>query len=117
MDANTKINLEYVTRNFVDGKSVSGYRVTDSGLNHMMRKIGMVETRRSYDFVSDSVIERHGVDGLALDDIWEYENAFRATHQPPEEMICDCGHWEYNHLVMNTSHGTSCVECYDRMSD
>ena len=30
---------------------------------------------------------------------------------------CGCGHSMVSHLVMNTSRGTSCPNCFDRMSD
>jgi len=36
---------------------------------------------------------------------------------PPVEMVkCDCGHTVPKCSVMSTSTGTSCPECYDRMS-
>ena len=38
--------------------------------------------------------------------------------QPVIEMIlCNCGHRCMKHVVMMTSHGTSCPNCYDRMSE
>ena len=30
---------------------------------------------------------------------------------------CSCGHTVSAMLVMSTSHGTSCPDCYDRMED
>lgn len=30
---------------------------------------------------------------------------------------CDCGHYVEKGLVMSASMGTSCPDCYDRMSD
>jgi len=30
---------------------------------------------------------------------------------------CDCGHWCLSKLVMSTSSGSSCPDCYDRMED
>lgn len=33
------------------------------------------------------------------------------------EIKCDCGHTVAKNLVMNASLGTSCPDCYDRMSD
>lgn len=39
----------------------------------------------------------------------------RTKPQPPAEKLCDCGH--YSSHPMNTSRGTSCPACYDRMSD
>ena len=32
-------------------------------------------------------------------------------------VLCDCGHMTYPNLVMNASLGTSCPDCYDRLSD
>ena len=37
---------------------------------------------------------------------------------PPQRLVkCDCGHSVEPVLVMNASSGTSCPDCYDRMSD
>jgi len=44
----------------------------------------------------------------------------RKTRQPdyPSGRKLDCGHTVFNAVeVMNASHGSSCVNCYDRMSD
>lgn len=35
----------------------------------------------------------------------------------PSVVRCDCGHEIESRLVMNASLGTSCPDCYDRMSD
>ncbi len=37
--------------------------------------------------------------------------------QPVQLVRCDCGHSVERALVMNASLGTSCPDCYDRMSD
>ena len=37
--------------------------------------------------------------------------------QTPELVRCSCGHSVPRTLVMNTSTGTACPDCYDRMSD
>ena len=47
---------------------------------------------------------------------------FAATLRQPtvktvETVRCDCGHTVARNLVMSTSRGTSCPDCYDRMSD
>jgi uncharacterized protein with ParB-like and HNH nuclease domain len=34
-----------------------------------------------------------------------------------EEVMCSCGHFCPRSLVMSTSQGTSCPDCYDRMSE
>lgn len=39
----------------------------------------------------------------------------RRQPQPLPETLCDCGH--YSAHPMNASRGTSCPNCYDRMSD
>ena len=42
----------------------------------------------------------------------------RAKQQESDPMMrCDCGHTVRRSWVMNASLGTSCVDCYDRMSD
>lgn len=45
----------------------------------------------------------------------------RAAHRRYVEtlrpVVCDCGHTVAANLVMNASRGTSCPDCYDRMSD
>lgn len=37
--------------------------------------------------------------------------------RPVQLVECDCGHRVERALVMNASRGTSCPDCYDRMSD
>lgn len=41
----------------------------------------------------------------------------KRTPQPVELVRCDCGHSVQSVLVMSTSQGTSCPDCYDRMSE
>ena len=36
--------------------------------------------------------------------------------QPVEAVHCDCGHTVARNLVMSASRGSSCPDCYDRMS-
>ncbi len=56
---------------------------------------------------------RHGTD-------W-YESLRNAPVRKPvpeiEKTLCQCGHRIAKMLVMNTSGGTSCPDCYDRMSE
>jgi len=40
----------------------------------------------------------------------------RPSRPEPEMVRCDCGHLCERGLVMSTSTGTSCPECYDEMS-
>jgi len=49
----------------------------------------------------------------------EAESAARlVAPRPAAPMVrCDCGHSVVPVLVMNASRGTSCPDCYDRMSD
>jgi hypothetical protein len=37
--------------------------------------------------------------------------------KPVKSVSCDCGHSVEPALVMSASRGTSCPDCYDRMSD
>jgi RNase P/RNase MRP subunit p29 len=41
----------------------------------------------------------------------------KRTAKPVEMVHCDCGHSVERGLVMTTSQGASCPDCYDRMSD
>ena len=41
----------------------------------------------------------------------------RAERPAPQLVRCDCGHSVERALVMSASLGTSCPDCYDRMSD
>lgn len=42
----------------------------------------------------------------------------KRTAPPPERLVrCDCGHSVEQVLVMSASMGTSCPDCYDRMSN
>jgi hypothetical protein len=52
----------------------------------------------------------------------DWYTQIRVKPAPPApkavEMVkCRCGHTVEATLVMNTSRGTSCPDCYDRMSD
>jgi hypothetical protein len=38
------------------------------------------------------------------------------TRKPVESVKCSCGHTVPKNLVMSTSLGTSCQDCYDKMS-
>ena len=117
MAESTPIKMVYTTREMVDGTKVAGYRVESIGISHAMAKVGMMKQVASYDLVADWVIERYGETGLTLGDLWKHEDEYEAHRNLPEEIMCDCGHWEQKALVMSTSRGTSCVDCYDRMSD
>jgi hypothetical protein len=51
----------------------------------------------------------------------DWYSEIRMAPQPrekrePEMVRCDCGHSCERGLVMSTSTGTSCPDCYDRMS-
>jgi len=48
-------------------------------------------------------------------DIIAMLTAPRSTRQQPTLTLCDCGH--YTDLPMSASLGTSCPDCYDRMSN
>ena len=41
----------------------------------------------------------------------------KRTPQPVKLVRCDCGHSVPSVQVMSTSQGTSCPDCYDRMSE
>jgi hypothetical protein len=41
----------------------------------------------------------------------------KLTVKPEEMVMCSCGHKIQKNLVMSASRGTSCPDCYDRMSD
>lgn len=41
----------------------------------------------------------------------------RRAAKRPETVRCDCGHTVARNMVMSASLGTSCPDCYDRMSD
>ena len=43
--------------------------------------------------------------------------AQRRDAQPVRMVRCDCGHAAPANLVMNASLGTSCPDCYDKMSN
>jgi hypothetical protein len=44
--------------------------------------------------------------------------AERRAHQKPVKMVkCNCGHTIPENMVMSASMGTSCPDCYDRMSN
>lgn len=45
-------------------------------------------------------------------------NALKPRQRVQERQVdCDCGHTVGESQVMNASQGTSCPDCYDRMSD
>ena len=41
----------------------------------------------------------------------------KRTSTPAEMVRCDCGHTVAKNQAMNASTGTSCPDCYDRMSE
>ena len=43
------------------------------------------------------------------------EKKIKMAAQQNQEVLCDCGH--YALFPMNASLGTSCPDCYDKMSD
>lgn len=54
----------------------------------------------------------------ALRDAYDaHREARRTPLVKPELVLCSCGHRVARALVMHASLGTSCPECYDRMSD
>jgi len=55
---------------------------------------------------------------LNWDDEWYAKIKMDVSEQlPQEEMVkCDCGHTVEKCSVMSTSSGSSCPDCYDRMS-
>lgn len=51
---------------------------------------------------------------------YDHSDAVIGTRRKPREqemVLCDCGHSVPRDQVMSTSFGTSCPDCYDRMSD
>ena len=62
------------------------------------------------------------VDGAVLFYDTDWYAKIRIAPQPvviptPELVKCNCGHTIEKHLVMGSSRGSSCPDCYDRMSD
>jgi hypothetical protein len=54
----------------------------------------------------------------AARDVPEPELRMFATRGKAESLVkCDCGHTVIRSLVMTTSHGTACPDCYDAASD
>lgn len=47
---------------------------------------------------------------------WNARNAAR-PQATPVMVLCDCGHTVAKSLAMSASTGTSCPDCYDRMSE
>jgi len=41
----------------------------------------------------------------------------KISHTVEPQILCGCGHQTSKELVMSTSTGTSCPDCYDRMSE
>lgn len=53
-------------------------------------------------------------DGEVIDRI---RSEYMAKQKPAKYKTCDCGHTVPTSQVMTASMGTSCPDCYDRMSD
>ena len=52
-----------------------------------------------------------------LEQLQAAEKAARRARRQSSAMVkCDCGHSAADSQVMSTSSGTSCPDCYDRMS-
>lgn len=54
-------------------------------------------------------------DGEAYDRLMQGRMAKQQAYESDHRVLCDCGH--YSTQPMNASLGTSCPDCYDRMSD
>ncbi len=53
----------------------------------------------------------------AIDKRYAARNAMAVSAPEPEQVKCSCGHTVPRGSVMHASLGTSCPDCYDRMSD
>jgi hypothetical protein len=69
-----------------------------------------------------AILERGGTVRWCKSPNFYYDHSYgvigRKRSAPPVELVhCDCGHDVPRSQRMNTSLGTSCPDCYDRMSD
>lgn len=79
---------------------------------------GGLQRLGGYEIVADHVIQALG-EAFTVAQLRAYcaEIEARRAQQDAEMVLCDCGHRVPANQVMNASLGTSCPDCYDRMSD
>ena len=95
--------------------------VTDEGLSYAVAQAA------EYNGITVTAVERRLETGRAV--AWcrgpNYESdngegiirRRKKVAQQPPSVWCDCGHFVAPEQVMNSSRGTLCVDCYDRMND
>jgi hypothetical protein len=93
----------------VDAEQVDGY------LDAVITKaIYPVQTREQVvELLSTKKAIYHGSD-------WYLQIRMKPAPRQPVQVVeikCDCGHTVAKNLVMNANFGTSCPDCYDRMSE
>ena len=96
---------------FWDGESEGDY-IHISDLNGVIEQeiVEIATDNRTYEF---------GIGNLSNDDPYYAQTRLRSTGKTKLVGIvkCDCGHTVDQVLAMSSSRGSSCPDCYDRMSD
>lgn len=90
--------------------------------NETLRYHGLLQRISGYEIVHPRAIARLG-ETFTVNQLWDYSAELDKLIQEREELKrkgmvkCDCGHTVHKSQRMMTSNGSSCPDCYDRMSN
>lgn len=91
-------------------------------LGEALARVGGLRRISGYEIVHPYVIQQLGMEfaeSALRAFVAEHRRlqAEREERRQAEKVRCDCGHMVARNDVMSTSQGTSCPDCYDRMSN
>jgi hypothetical protein len=114
-----EINKLRITNGFCGSIGVQYHTPTEDELNEAIEKAAVFNSKTISEIISD--IENGVIVKWCKSSNYYYDHSYGTISKKPEqitvEMIkCSCGHTIPATQVMNASMGTSCADCYDRMS-
>jgi len=86
-------------------------------LGEELQAVGGLQRLSGYEIVSESVIQALG-ETFTVSQLQAYctELKTQRAQRDTKMVLCSCGHTVAANQVMSASLGTSCPDCYDRMS-
>ena len=95
---------------------VDGALAREAWFAPRIKREPMTTRQQVLDYLATGKALRHDDDWYA--EIRDADAQVAPTQKPAPKMVrCACGHTVEANLVMNASRGTSCPDCYDRMSE
>ena len=132
MDANTVFEVKWYAGDYSSGWLLNAEQraaMEPTGITWQDRSIGAVLTGDVAKALTNNpnawagglmagVLRFTGADVERVATLVREVRERREARRAGTEMVrCDCGHTVARNLVMSASLGTSCFDCYDRMSD